>query len=264
MSNSAVKPIVGVSCCRKPAIFGYAHSVGEKYLEAVIDGAGAIPLLVPALGDRLEIDRLLERIDGLMLTGSASNVEPHHYDVGEVRDPHLRDPHRDATTLPLIRAAIERGIPLFAVCRGIQELNVALGGSLHQHVEELPGRRDHRSNKTIAAEARYGPVHEIRIRAGSKLDRILGGRETIEVNSLHAQAIDRLGAGLSADAVAEDGTIEAVSIEQGSCFCLGVQWHPEYRVREHPSNLALFEAFGSACRAQANGGSAHAGLGSVV
>ena len=257
-------PVVAVSCCLKQAEFGGVHSVGDKYVDAVVDGAGCVPLLVPALSDRLDLDSLLQRVDGLMLTGSPSNVEPHHYGHEPPPDGSARDSQRDGTTLPLIRAAVDQGMPLLAICRGIQELNVALGGSLHQEVHAVPGRVEHRSNKSVPYPDRYGPAHPVRLRAGGVLQAIVGGRETMTVNSLHAQAIDRLAPGLVVEASADDGTIEAVAGVGMRGFCLGVQWHPEWRVREHPLNLAIFEAFGRACRDRVGSGSGRDRLGIVA
>lgn len=244
-------PLVGITCCLRPSDHAFVHQVGDKYVDAVVEGAEAVPVLVPAIGERLDVDALLARIDGLLVTGSPSNVDPAHYGGPPPREGNLADPARDATTLPLIRRALASGVPLFAICRGIQELNVALGGTLHQHVHELPGRRDHRSDKTKSYEERYAPVHTVRLTPGGVLQRLLDGAETVEVNSLHAQGIDRLAPGLVVEAVAEDGTIEAVSVPDAPAFALGVQWHPEWRVRENPVSLRLFRAFAAAARQRA-------------
>ncbi len=163
---------------------------------------------------------------------------------GRTLTPELHDPARDATTLPLIRAALGRGMPLLAICRGIQELNVALGGSLHQAVQALPGRLDHRGGAGTLAE-RYRPKHPVVLSGG--LAALLGGQEIV-VNSLHAQAIDRPGAELVVEARAPDGTIEAVRVADAPDFAFGVQWHPEWGYADDPASLALFAAFGDACR----------------
>ena len=241
-----MRPLIGITACLREGEHSPYHHVQDKYVDAVVLGCAAVPVLLPAIGAIQEIDALLDRLDGLMLTGSPSNVGPDHYGGPPPREGNRADPTRDATTLPLIRRAIERAVPLFAICRGIQELNVALGGSLHQHLCEVPGRRDHRSDKTKSYAGRYGPVHSIRLTSGGKLQALLGGAETVEVNSLHAQGIDRLATSLSIEAVAEDGTIEAVSVERASTFAIGVQWHPEWQVRENPVSLALFRAFAAA------------------
>ena len=244
-------PVVGIPACLIARDgFGF-HQVGAKYVDSVIDGAGGLPLLLPAVGSRADPDALLDGLDGLLLTGSPSNVEPHHYGGPPPPPAGARDPARDATTLPLIRRAIARAVPLLAICRGVQELNVALGGSLHQEVHELPGRLDHRSDKTVSPPQRYAPAHEVLLTEGGRLQELLGGARRIAVNSLHGQAIDRLAPGLAVEARAPDGTIEAVRVDGAPGFVLGVQWHPEWRVLEHPISRRLFAAFGAACRARA-------------
>jgi putative glutamine amidotransferase len=250
MMSSDRPPTIGVPACFvEHDGFGY-HQVGDKYVLSVIDGAGGLPLLIPALGARLDFDALLAELDGLLITGSPSNVEPHHYNGRPPRPDSLRDPARDATTLPLIRLALERAVPLFAICRGLQELNVALGGTLHEEVHELPGRADHRSDKSVPPAARYAPVHPVEVVPDGMLQRLLDGASTIQVNSLHGQGIDRLAARLTVEAVAPDGTIEAVSVNNARGFALAVQWHPEWRVLENPTSRRLFAAFGAACRAR--------------
>ncbi len=244
-------PIVGIPACLVARDGFSFHQVGAKYVESVIDGAGGLPLLVPAIGGRVDPDDLLDGLDGLLLSGSPSNVEPHHYGGPPAPAASAADPARDATTLPLIRRAIARAVPLLAICRGVQELNVALGGSLHQEVHGLSGRLDHRSDKTVSAQERYAPAHEVILTPGGTLQALLGGVERISVNSLHGQAIDRLAPGLAVEASAPDGTIEAVRVAGAPGFVLGVQWHPEWRVLEHPISRRLFAAFGAACRARA-------------
>jgi putative glutamine amidotransferase len=245
-------PLIGVPAClvRRDDGFGF-HQVGDKYVDGVLDGAGGLPVLVPALGPRLDLDALLAQLDGLLITGSPSNVEPHHYAGPPARLDSPSDPARDATTLPLIRRALELAVPLLAICRGVQELNVALGGSLHQEVHALPGRLDHRSDKSVPPGERYRPAHPITLTPGGVLQALLDGASTIEVNSLHGQAIDRLAPGLAVEALALDGTIEAVRVVEARAFALGVQWHPEWRVLDNPTSRRLFAAFGAACRARA-------------
>jgi len=253
---SSHRPIIGIPACRKliePHMF---HAVGEKYINAVATAAAGVPLLIPALGGGLAIGTLLARLDGLLFTGSPSNVEPHHYD-GEASDPDtLHDPHRDATTLPLMRAAIEAGVPVFAICRGFQEMNVVFGGSLHQRVQDVTGKMDHREDSSLALEHRYAPVHQVELSEGGMLHKLLGAR-VIEVNSLHAQGVDRLGEGLVVEASAPDGIIESFRVAGASAFALAVQWHPEWQVMKNPQSLALFEAFGDACREHARETSRH-------
>lgn len=257
-TTSSLPPLIGVTCCLRPSDHAFIHLVGDKYVDAVVEGAQAVPVLIPALADRLDVDALLARIDGLLVTGSPSNVDPKYYGGPPPREGNLADPARDATTLPLIRRALTLGVPLFAICRGLQELNVALGGTLHQHVQELPGRRDHRSDKSKPYAERYAPAHSVRLTPGGLLQRLLDGTAVIEVNSLHAQGIDRLAPGLVVEAVADDGTIEAISVAAAPAFALGVQWHPEWRVRENPISLRLFRAFGDAARERAAARTDHA------
>ena len=246
MPVTAPYPLIGLSCCRSTLRESPFHIVEEKYIAAVLVGAGGLPVLIPALGDALSIDGLLDRLDGLLLTGSPSNVEPHHYDGPPPPEDNQTDPARDATTLPLIRRAIARGMPLLAICRGIQELNVALGGTLLQEVHKRAGRQDHRSNLADPFDHRYGPAHPVALSDGGWLRRLAGCGEVL-VNSLHGQGIDRLAPGLTVEAMARDGQIEAVRLESAK-FCIGVQWHPEYRFADSPVSGKLFAEFGAACR----------------
>ena len=220
------------------------HQTPARYAQAVLGAVGALPVLIPPLGEAML--GLLDEVDGLLVPGSPSNVHPSHYEGGESETPDFHDLERDHTTLPLIRAAIDAGIPVLAICRGIQELNVALGGSLHQRVHTLEGRTDHRGGRG-AHEVRYGPKHPVSV-SGS-LARILG-MDSIEVNSLHGQAIDRLGHGLVVEARAPDGTIEAVAMPDACGWLLGVQWHPEWAFATNPHSVAIFTAFGDACRSR--------------
>lgn len=236
--------IVGIPACAFTARNRIEHGTPGRYCAAVLGGAGAVPVIIPPVGEAALA--VLDRLDGLLLPGSPSNVEPHHYGTAEDETPELHDPARDGTTLPLIREALRRGMPLLAICRGIQELNVALGGTLHQRVQLLPGRDDHRGRGATLDE-QYALRHEISVHG--QLARLLG-RDRTRVNSVHGQAIDAVAPGLVVEARAEDGTIEAVRVE-GASFALGLQWHPEYRYAEHPDSVALFRAFGDACRAHA-------------
>lgn len=222
------------------------HVVGDKYVRAVSHGAGCLPFLLPALGDWFDVAEVLDRVDGLFLTGSPSNLHPKHYGLpDELATPPV-DPHRDATTLPLLRAALDRGMPVFVVCRGFQELNVALGGTLHPRVQEVPGLRDHREDKDQPVEVQYGPAHPVRLTQGGRFAALTGQSE-LTVNSLHQQGIDRLAPGLDVEATAPDGLVEGVSV-RGHPFALGTQWHPEWRFWEDPASTALFAAFGQAVR----------------
>ena len=242
----SAKPVIAVPACRRILDPHPFHMVGEKYLSALVEAADALPWMLPLLVDVPVVDELLERVDGIFLTGSSSNAEPHHYGGEPSRPGTLHDPERDATTLPLIRRALDRNVPVFAVCRGFQELNVALGGTLHQHVEEVEGYHDHRENPDDPLEVQYGPSHEINIVDGGLLNRIAGVRRS-EVNSLHAQGVARLADGVSIEALADDGLVEAFSVD-GAGFALAVQWHPEWRVMADPLSVAMFRAFGDAAR----------------
>ena len=224
------------------------HAAPQQYLEAAVASAGVFPILVPSFGDRLDLDELLDRVDGVMITGSKSNVYPALYggDPSEANGPYDHD--RDATTLPMIRRAIERGVPLLAIGRGIQELNVALGGSLHAEVQEIEGRIDHRSPASDNQDERFAIRQKIAIKPGTCLAGIFGAGE-VAVNSVHRQALDRLGGRLQVEAVAEDGTVEAVSVVDAAAFAVGVQWHPEYWAKSDAASAKIFKAFGEAARA---------------
>ena len=224
-------------------------AVGEKYVRAVVDGAGCLPLLVPTLDPVLPLRDVLAGLDGLLLTGAVSNIEPHHYSDESSYEGNLLDPRRDATNLPLIPLAIEMGVPVLAICRGFQEVNVAFGGTLYQKVHEQPGFMDHRENKDDPLDVQYGPAHDIALVPGGLLAGLAGDTRAT-VNSLHGQGVRRLGEGLVVEAQAPDGLVEAFR-HDGPAFMLAVQWHPEWKVRENAFYLATFRAFGDACRARA-------------
>ncbi|MFC7332568.1 gamma-glutamyl-gamma-aminobutyrate hydrolase family protein [Rhodocista pekingensis] len=243
---ATIRPPVGIPACARTLGQHPFHVVGDKYVRAVSEGAGALPLVLPALGDWYDVDALLDRLDGLFLTGSPSNVHPAAYGRAPGTEAPPHDEARDATTLPLIRRALERGVPLLAVCRGFQELNVALGGTLHARVQEVPGMMDHREDKDAPVEVQYGPAHPVALAPEGRLAAITGRRE-LRVNSVHSQGIDRLAPGLVVEATAPDGLIEAVRVE-GVPFALAVQWHPEWRFRDDPASTALLAAFGTAVR----------------
>ncbi len=243
----ASRPLIGIVACRKMIESHYFHAVGEKYVAAVVEGAGGIPVPIAALGDHFGAPETLSRIDGLMLTGSYSNVEPHHYGGPASEPGTLHDPERDRTVLPLVKATLELGLPLFAICRGFQEVNVALGGTLHQAVHDFPGYEDHREDAEASQSDQYSPAHEVVFHPGGLLERLTGTDKAI-VNSLHSQGIDELAPGLEIEATAPDGLIEAFTVGGAPGFNLAVQWHPEWRVKENPLSMALFGAFGNAAR----------------
>ncbi len=242
-------PIVLVPACVRQIGSHQNHTAQFKYVDAVVRGAACVPLILPALGEGTDLESVLGACHGIMLTGSPSNVHPSHY-AQDVLDPSLpQDALRDATTLPLIRAAIKRGIPLIAVCRGFQEMNVALGGSLHQAVQQVAGMLDHREDKAATLEQQYGAAHPVALTKGGMLAAILEGEHEIIVNSLHGQGINELAKGLSIEATAPDGLVEAFSVTNASGFALGVQWHPEWQITSNPDSMRIFRAFGLACRA---------------
>jgi putative glutamine amidotransferase len=247
-----MKPLVGISCCTK--FFGtFAmpnHAASDTYIRVTDSVVDAVPILMPANGGACQVETLLSRLDGIILTGSRSNVHPSLYDGPAHAEGTPEDPARDGVTLPLIRAAIRAGVPVLAICRGFQELNVALGGSLHQRLQDLPGRLDHSTPMQENSRVRTGKAHSLAVVPGSWLHQIAGAT-TIGVNSLHNQGIDRLAPGLVVEGVAPDGTIEAVRVATAPGFAVGVQWHPEYDYQTDATSRAIFAAFGAAIRAQA-------------
>lgn len=247
MTRRPQKPLVGIPCDLRMMGPHPFHAVGEKYIVAVRDGAGAIPVLIPVLQKPIDIEEILDSVDGILLTGSPSNVAPKLYGGPAPREGVLQDERRDATTLPLIRHIVDRGLPLLAICRGFQEFNVAYGGTLFQHVEEQPGRLDHREDKHQPLDVQYAPVHDVHLTPGGRLEAIAGMR-TIKVNSLHGQGVDKVGEGLAVEAVAPDGQVEGLRVRNAANFALAVQWHPEWRFWENDFSNALFAAFGQAMR----------------
>ena len=257
-SPRVVKPMIGISCCTKQfGVFGMPnHAASDTYVRATDEVIGAVPVLLPANGPMADIETLLDRLDGIILTGSRSNVQPELYDGPPHAEGTPEDHARDGITLPLIRAAVARGVPLLAICRGFQELNVALGGSLHQRIQDLPDRMDHSTPMQPSSRIRQGKAHAIRVTPGGWLHRLAGATE-IAVNSLHNQGINQLAPGLVVEGMAPDGLIEAVRVaasEAGPAigYAVGVQWHPEYDWRTDTLSRAIFEQFGSAVRAYAD------------
>jgi putative glutamine amidotransferase len=241
-------PLVGLPSDSKPIGLHRYQVVGEKYVRAVAVGAGAVPLLIPSLSPPLPLRELLASLDGLFLTGAYSNIEPHHYDGGPSYEGNLHDPDRDASTLALVPLAVELGVPVLAACRGLQEVNVALGGTLHQKVHEVPGLDDHREDGSDPLDVQYGPAHPVTL-SGSLA--AIAGSDRATVNSLHGQGIATVAPGLRVEAIADDGLVEAVRLDRGDRFLLAVQWHPEWKLLENPFYLGIFRAFGDACRARA-------------
>lgn len=239
------RPLVGVTADFRTYDNAPYHVVGDKYLRAVWETADCTPLIIPAMAESQEATALLESVDGLMFTGSPSNVHPTRY--GHTPSEHYEpyDEARDAMAFRLIDRALEKGVPCLFVCRGFQELNAALGGTLHAKVHEVEGRLDHRMPKHDDPDVRYGLRHGMSFTPGGPFARIAGATE-IEVNSLHGQGIDQPAPGLEVEGLAPDGTPEAVSVTGAKAFALGVQWHPEYKPQENDFSTRLFRAFSEA------------------
>lgn len=256
-----MRAMVGISCCVK-AFGAFAtpnHAASDSYVRVTLGPVGGVPVLLPAAGEAM-VPQILPRLDGLLLTGSRSNVHPDHYDGPAHAEGTPEDPQRDSTTLPLIRAAIAAGLPVLAICRGFQELNVALGGSLDQRIQDLPGRLDHSTpSDQKLPRVRTGKAHPVRVAPDGMLARIWNEAglpfraDAVPVNSLHNQGVARLAPRLIAEAWAPDGTIEAVRVADAPGFVLGIQWHPEYDWDIDPLSRAIFEAFGQATAAWAAG-----------
>lgn len=242
------RPLIGILADRRMLGPQPYHVVGEKYLTAILDVAGVLPIIVPAIGRELILDDLLAALDGLLFTGSPSNVEPERYNGEPSAAGTLHDRHRDATTLPLIPKAVVAGVPVLGICRGCQEMNVAYGGTLWQHLQDVPGYMDHREDAERSFEEQYGPAHEVELTHGGLLERLAGGTRRIRVNSLHGQGVRDLGTGLVVEARAPDGVIEAFRVKGARRFAVATQWHPEFQAARNPFSQALFAEFGMACR----------------
>lgn len=250
MTEFSIKPLIGVSADMRQIDGQPFHAVGDKYLRAIMLATDAVPLVIPAFGELYDLPELVHRLDGVLLTGSPSNVHPTHYHTAPTPEAEPYDRERDATTLPLIREALDQEVPMLAICRGMQELNVALGGTLHARVHELPDRFDHRRPKHDDPDVQYGPRHPIALTPDGAFRRLAGSDE-LTVNSLHWQGVERVAPRLRIEATAPDGTIEAVSVKDAKNFALAVQWHPEYKVLDNDFSAKLFAAFGAAAQQRA-------------
>ena len=246
------RPLVGVISDRRLIEPHPIQMVGEKYVQALVDAAEVYPVALPSLASGLDVIEILDRLDGVFLPGSPSNMEPLHYAGSPSKPGTWHDPERDQAALAMITEVVRIGVPLFAVCRGFQEMNVAFGGTLHQLVHEIPGYGMHKEDPADPIELQYAPRHAVSFVAGGQLARITG-QSAASVNSLHSQAIDRLGDGLVIEARADDGLIEAISVDGAPGFALGVQWHPEWQVADSATSMAIFGAFGDACRIRQTG-----------
>lgn len=218
-----------------------------KYMRPLVEHAHCLPVLAPTCFGADDIEHYLSLADGLYLSGASTNVDPVHYGQDNQTPDKPQDKDRDFFDLPLITAAMEKGLPLLNICRGMQEWNIALGGDLHQKVYALPGMNDHREKPDATLEEEYGPSHSVRLVPGTWYAQLMQADE-IPVNSLHGQGLNRLGKGLEALAHAEDGLVEAIHLPTYPTFNIGVQWHPEWQTAQNPHSVRLFEAFGQACQ----------------
>lgn len=249
MKNHRTKPIIGIITDRQQIGAHWQLTAMEKYVKAVSGPVEGTPLLIPVMEQTDDVANLIGTLDGLLLTGGYSNIEARHYGEEDLESTELHDPARDATSLAIIRAVLEHKIPLLGICRGFQELNVALGGSLYQAVHTVDGLDDHREDTNKALEEQYGLAHPVYLIRNGLLHRLMGSTSQM-VNSLHGQGIKRLADGLQIEAMARDGLIEAVSVKGSTHFALAVQWHPEWNYKDQEFYLQLFNAFGAACRRQ--------------
>lgn len=242
-----MKPVVAVVCDTSkqgPHLF---HQAGDKYIQALVRCSDVLPVLLPSLEEPLDQTDILNTVHGILFTGGYSNIERHHYGESPAPDTDLRDPLRDNTTLTLVSAAVKAGVPILGICRGLQEMNVALGGSLYPEVHKIEGRFDHREDKNASLDEQYAPAHTVTVSEQGTFQDIVDEKEFM-VNSLHGQAINKLAAPLQIEAVATDTTIEAVSVKEAETFAFAVQWHPEWQAWNNPQSSALFKAFGDAAR----------------
>lgn len=242
---TAIPPLIGISSCTKEVEDLPAANTPMKYIHAMYDIGGGVPVLIPAIGERMDVESLLEHLDGILLTGSLSNIHPSHYGGTEDDSVPPHDPERDALTLRLVRGAVARGVPLFAICRGYQELNVAMGGTLWPQLHESESYTDHRADKTKPRPERYGHSHMAHFAEGGLLREITGLDEHM-VNSLHEQGVRDVAPTLKVDATAPDGYPEALTCPDSPGFVLGVQWHPEALPHDDAVTKAVFTAFGKA------------------
>jgi putative glutamine amidotransferase len=219
------------------------HATGTNYVNALLNSTDCTPVILPATADTENYKVILNRFDGVLLTGNLSNVYPEFYNKDKVVEP--LDLNRDKTVLPLIEHIFYKKIPLLGICRGFQEVNVALGGSLHADIHDVPGRMDHRAPKSEDPDIQFGKQHEVYLTEDGKLQK-LAGSETIEVNSLHTQGIDKLADSLEIEGIAKDETVEAISLKDYKGYFYGVQWHPETSSTTDDFSKKLFSSFNDA------------------
>lgn len=242
-----MKPIVAIVCDTNQQGPHIYHQVGDKYIQALVRCADVTPVLIPALEDPISPAAIFDIADGILFTGGYSNIQRHHYGEAPAPDGEHEDPRRDKNTLALVKAVLEAGIPMLGICRGLQELNVALGGTLYPRVHEIEGRMDHREDKNAPVDVQYGHAHAVNTTEGGLLAHVTG-EDRFMVNTVHGQAIRDLAPGLTVEALADDQTIEAVSVDGAKEFALAVQWHPEWKAWEDEPSTKIFDAFGDAVR----------------
>ncbi len=240
------KPIVGITCCSSLNGIHHQQVVGDKYIRALMNGSDVIPVLIPSFGEAML--EILPHLDGIYLTGSYSNMEPHHFGGSELGIEMPRDPNRDNTNLALLRKAVELKIPVLGICRGFQEMNVAMGGTLHQQVFELDNMIEHREDKSLSIDEQYSLSHDLNLSQNGILSTIMEGELTQQINSLHGQGVDKLASALKVEGTAPDGLVEAFSLASNASYYLGLQWHPEWKIEENPFYTEIFKSFGDACR----------------
>lgn len=239
------RPIVGVVMCSNSVKGHQSHTLQDKYLDAVL-GAGGVPIALPhALAQPEMLAGVMPLLDGILLPGSPSNMQPHHY--GENGDEPDADPGRDLLSMALIAQVLERRIPIFAICRGLQELVVATGGTLYRRLCDRPQFLEHREDPDLPLDQQYAPSHEIKIQPDGLISQLIPGSKTFWVNSLHGQGAKTLGPRLRVEACSQDGLVEAVSVKDHP-YALGVQWHPEWKSSEYALSRLLLEGFITACQ----------------
>ena len=253
-TTTAPRPLICVSANAVEAAETrhLVHGTGERNVHSLLKMVDCIPVLMPPVGVAVDVEELVSRMDGFVLTGGRANVEPHHYGGPEFPPDELIDPGRDALVLPVVRACIAARVPVFGICRGIQEINVALGGSLHYRIHQVPGKKDHRrpQREDVTPEEVFRLNHVVKLTAGGLFQR-LTGQDEMMVNSLHGQGDDRLGQGLVVEATSPDGVVEGLRYDDDKQFIVGVQWHAEWQPEKHELSAALYNAFGEAARRRA-------------
>ena len=247
MQSSAHRPVLGVICCNRSIDGQAGQAVMTRYLNSALRYAEAAGLLIPALPELFHAREVAPRIDGLLLTGTPSNLDPKRYGAPAEDALGPFDPDRDEMTSELIAAMLDLGKPVFGICRGFQELNVAFGGTLRRDMAEHPDLLRHHAPDGVSFEEMFDHIHPVRLEEDGVLKRAYG-RDALDIVSVHYQGVDALGAGLRVEARAPDGVIEAVSANVNGALVLAVQWHPEWKASENPQSQLFFQLLGRALR----------------